>query len=123
MNLETIEKNGQTFALIPIQTLDALLADSEMLHDIEMLNAAKARIESGEDEIIPFELIERRVAGESPLKIWREYRNMTQEKLAQVSKVSRAMIAAIESGHKTGSIATLKSLAAALNVDLDNIAA
>jgi transcriptional regulator with XRE-family HTH domain len=32
------------------------------------------------------------------------------------------MIAAIEAGHKTGGITTLKKLAAALKVDLDNLA-
>jgi hypothetical protein len=32
------------------------------------------------------------------------------------------MIAAIEVGHKTGGIATLKKLAAALKVDLENLA-
>jgi transcriptional regulator with XRE-family HTH domain len=34
----------------------------------------------------------------------------------------RSKIAAIESGHKTGGIATLKKLAAALKVDLENLA-
>ncbi len=32
------------------------------------------------------------------------------------------MIAAIEAGHKTGSIATLIKLAAALKIDLENLA-
>jgi transcriptional regulator with XRE-family HTH domain len=32
------------------------------------------------------------------------------------------MIAAIEAGHKTGGIATLKKLATALKVDLENLA-
>jgi len=36
--------------------------------------------------------------------------------------VSRSMVAAIESGHKQGGIATLKKLAVALGVDLDNLA-
>ena len=40
----------------------------------------------------------------------------------QLGDGSRAMIAAIEAGHKTGGIATLKKLAAALNVDLENLA-
>jgi transcriptional regulator with XRE-family HTH domain len=31
------------------------------------------------------------------------------------------MIAALEAGHKTGGIATLKKLAAGLNVDLENL--
>jgi mRNA interferase RelE/StbE len=61
------------------------------------------------------------LAGESTVKVWRENRGLTQERLAKASKVSRAMVAAIEAGHKKGGIGTLKKLAAALNVELDNL--
>ncbi len=82
---------------------------------------AKQRLQSGEDEAIPFAMIERRLAGESLVKIWREYRALTQAKLAEKSGVSRAMIAAIETGNKTGSVETLKAIAAALKVGLDDL--
>jgi DNA-binding XRE family transcriptional regulator len=82
---------------------------------------AKQRLARGEDELIPLELIERRLAGENPMKIWREYRGLTQEALAKRSKVSRPMIAAIEFGHKTGGIGILKKLAVALGVDVDDL--
>jgi DNA-binding XRE family transcriptional regulator len=88
----------------------------EMLYD-----EAKQRLARSRDELIPLELIERRLAGENPMKIWREYRGLTQEALAKRSKVSRPMIAAIESGHKMGGIGTLKKLAVALGVDVDDL--
>jgi hypothetical protein len=44
----------------------------------------KARIEGDEDELIPLEITERRLAGESTLKIWREHRGLTQEDLAKL---------------------------------------
>jgi transcriptional regulator with XRE-family HTH domain len=47
---------------------------------------------------------------------------MTQEGLAKASGISRSMIAAIEAGHKRGAITTLKRLATALNVGLENLA-
>jgi len=62
-----------------------LMNDSEMLSDVRSYDAAKARIERGDDEIIPLEIIERRLAGESTVKIWREYRELTQESLARAS--------------------------------------
>ena len=101
--------------------MNKLMYDAEMLADVAAYDAAKARIESGEDELIPLELIKRRLAGESTVKVWREYRGLTQEGLAKASKVSRSMIAAIEAKHKTGGVATLKRLAGALNVDLDQL--
>jgi predicted transcriptional regulator len=99
-----------------------VMDDAEMLSDVKAYDAAKARIERGEDELIPLEITGRRIAGESTLRIWREYRGLTQADLAKKSKVSRPMIAAIESRHKPGGIGTLKKLAAALKVDLDRLA-
>jgi transcriptional regulator with XRE-family HTH domain len=42
--------------------------------------------------------------------------------LSTASGISRSMIAAIEAGHKRGAVGTLKRLAGALNVGLDNLA-
>ena len=58
----------------------------------------------------------------TPFRVVGEHRRLTQEGLAKKSKVSRAMIAAIEACHKRGGIGTLKKLAGALEVDLDNLA-
>ena len=122
MQIEKISRGGKQFAMIPVRELQKLIADAEMLADVKAYDAAKARIELGEDEVIPFEITERRVAGESTVRIWREHRGLTQQELAKASKVSRGMIAAIETGHKTGGVATLKKLAAVLKVSLDNLA-
>jgi DNA-binding XRE family transcriptional regulator len=118
---ETITRKGKKYALIPLRAFKKLMADAEMLADIAAYDAAKKRIDSGEDELIPFELVERRISGENAVKIWREYRGLTQEKLAKVSGVSRIMIAAIESGHKKGGITTIKKLANALRLSADEI--
>lgn len=122
MRIEKLTRKGKEFAVISVEDLQKLMDDAEMLADVRAYDAAKARIERGDDELIPLTITERRLAGESPVRIWRDHRALTQEELAKVSKVSRGMIAAIEAGHKTGGIATLKKLAAALNVDLDNLA-
>jgi len=122
MRIEKITRHGREFAVLPMDHLKKLMDDAEMLADVKAYDAAKARIERGEDEVIPLEITERRLAGESAAKIWREYRGLTQKGLARVSKVSRSMIASIEAGHKKGGISTLKKLAGALGVDLDHLA-
>lgn len=122
MRIEKITRDGKVFAVLPMDRLKKLLDDAEMLADVKAYDAVKARIASGEEELIPLEITERRLAGESTVKIWREYRGLTQEGLAKTSKVSRSMIAAIEAKHKKGGIATLKKLAGALKVDLDELA-
>jgi DNA-binding XRE family transcriptional regulator len=122
MRIEKITRHGREFAVLPMDELKKLMDDAEMLSDVQAYDAAKARIERGQDELIPLEITERRLAGESTVKIWRQYRGLTQEDLAKTSKVSRPMIAAIESRHKKGGIGTLKKLAVALRVDLDHLA-
>ncbi len=122
MRIEKITRRGKEFAVLPMEELKKLMDDAEMLADVKAYDAAKARLARGQDELIPLEITERRLAGESPVKIWRAYRGFTQEELAKRSKVSRPMIAAIESKHKTGGVGTLKRLAAALEVDLDQLA-
>src|SRR6202035_3586190 len=95
MRVEKITRKGKEFAVIPVEDLQKLMDDAEMLADVKAYDAARARLERGEDELIPLEITERRLAGENPVKVWREYRGLTQEGLAKVSEISRAMIAAI----------------------------
>ncbi|MDQ6759020.1 MAG: helix-turn-helix transcriptional regulator [Acidobacteriota bacterium] len=121
MQFDKICRRGKQFALIPVQELEKLIYDAEMLADVQAYDTARAAMYQGQDEVIPFEITERRVAGESTIKIWREHRGLTQDELGQASGVSRSMIAAIEAGHKRGSIVTLKKLAAVLGVSLDNL--
>ncbi len=104
------------------EDLRKLIDDAEMLIDVKAYDAAKARLEDGEDELIPLEMTERRLRGEAPLRIWREYRKLTQEQLAKVSKVSRVLIAAIETMRKAGSVSTWKKLGVALDVGWEQLA-
>ena len=122
MRVETITRKGKEFAVIPVAALQKLMEDAEMLADVKAYDAAKARLEDGEDELIPLEITERRLRGEPALRIWREYRKLTQEQLAKKSKVSRALIAAIETNRKTGSVSTWKKLGAALDVSWEQLA-
>jgi len=122
MPIETITRKGKEFAVIPVKRLQKLIADAEMLADVRAYDAAKARLEDGQDELIPLDITERRLGGESALRIWREHRKLTQERLAKKSKVSRALIAAMETRRKVGSVGTWKKLGAALKVSWEQLA-
>jgi len=98
------------------------MMDTEMLADVKAYDAAKARLGAGDDELIPLEITERRLQGEPALRVWREYRKLTQEQLAKKAKVSRALIAAIETNRKSGSVSTWKKLGTVLNVSWEQLA-
>src|ERR1039458_5817191 len=121
MRVETITRKGKEFAVIPVKALQRLMEDAEMLADVKAYDAAKARLEDGDDELIPLEITERRLRGEPALRVWREHRKLTQEQLAKKSKVSRALIAAIETKRKSGSVSTWKRLGAALDVSWEQL--
>jgi len=122
VRVETITRKGKEFALIPVRALQKLMEDAEMLADVKAYDAAKARLDDGSDELIPLEITERRLHGEPALRIWREHRKLTQEQLAKKARVSRALIAAIETKRKTGSVGTWKKLGAALDVGWELLA-
>lgn len=106
---------------IPRAEYDRLVAAADVMSDIEAYDRAKAALASGEDELIPADYVDRILNGESPLRVWRAYRGLTQVKLSEASGVNRVQIADIEAGRKNGSVATLKALAEALGVTIDEI--
>ena len=107
---------------IPAAEYQALLGAATNLADLTAHDRAMAAIARGDEELVPEEFAKRLIAGESPLRVWRELRGLTQTELAAASGVNRVQIANIESGVKTGSVATLRKLADAVGVGLDDLA-
>jgi hypothetical protein len=56
MRIETITRKGKEFAVIPVEALQRLMDDAEMLADVRAYDAAKGRLDRGEDELIPLEI-------------------------------------------------------------------
>ena len=61
------------------------------------------------------------IDGENPIKVFREYRKLTQARLAELAGVKAPYISELESGKKEGSVSVLKRIAQALDLDLDDI--
>ncbi|PKP99699.1 MAG: transcriptional regulator [Alphaproteobacteria bacterium HGW-Alphaproteobacteria-13] len=107
---------------IPQEEYDRLREAAEALSDLHVYDRVKADLASGADERIPGEFAKRLIAGERPLRVYRDLRGLTQQALATASGVNRVQIADIEAGRSTGSVATLRKLADALGVGLDDLA-
>lgn len=67
------------------------------------------------------ELLQRLIAAQGKIKVWREYRGLTQTDLAKQVGVAQSTIALLESGKYVGSLALFDRLAQALNLDLDDL--
>ncbi len=74
-----------------------------------------------EEESIPLEVVDRLLAGENPIRVWREFRGLTVSALAERTGVAKGYLSEIETGKKSGSLNTLRAVATVLDVDLDDI--
>ncbi len=72
--------------------------------------------------LIPKAVVDRLVSGENPLRVIREWRDVTQMHLEPLTGISQSHISDIENGRRTGTPAALRKLADALNVPLDLLA-
>ena len=106
---------------IPKAEYERLLALQEDFADIQAALAVEARIATGDEELIPENVVDRLLDGEQPLRVWREFRNLTQADLARSSGVNRVQIVDIEAGRNSGSVHTLRKLATALEVSVDDL--
>lgn len=80
------------------------------------------RLARGEEETIPAAVVDRLLAAEPPVRVWREHRGLTQAQLAEAAGVTQSMVAMIERGDRRGTVDTLTVIARALKVDLDDLA-
>ena len=98
-----------------------LLEEAELLRELHDYDTAKAVIQRGDEEIIPSEVVYALLDGANPVKVWREYRQMTQKQLAQAAEISAPYLSQIETGKRSGTTEALGALARALDVDLDDL--
>ena len=106
---------------IPREEYDRLREAAEGLADLRAYDGAKVALAAGEDELVPADYAKRLIAGESPLRVWRELRGLSQVKLGAVSGVNRVQIADIETGRGKGSVETVRKLAEALGIRVDDL--
>ena len=99
MDVETVKRQGVEYVLVPRVKYDQLLEDAEMLRDIREFREAKA----ADKETYPSEVINRLILNEeNPIRVYRDYRGLTQQQLADKCGIQRAYLAEIESGRKSG---------------------
>lgn len=117
MRFKFIENKGRRYALVPTATLERLIDAADDLEDIRAYDRAKSK----PLEFVPIEIADRLLAGENAIKVWREYRKLTQAALAKSSGISKPYLSQLESGKRAPSVEVLKKLAASLQVDVDDL--
>jgi len=93
------------------------IADSAFMQQVE--SDAEAGVHKG--EYFPSELLDRLLGGEHRLRVWREYRGLTMQQLEVKSGIKQSYISEIETGKKPGSLLSMKAIATALGVTVDDL--
>ncbi len=120
MTVQIVDIAGQKMAILPETEYRHLASMAEESADIAAAIRAEQRHLAGE-EYVPAALVERLVNGESPLKVWREHRGLTQQELAARLGLSKMTISGLETGKRDTSSRNWRRLAEVLAVDLDDL--
>ena len=118
LSIRPIAETSDTVTLsrADFEALAELVVDAQDMTDVE---AVMARITAGETEVFPFEVAERLLDEEHPVKVFREYRGHSVRRLAEVAGVSPSYLSEIETGKKPGSFEAMTQIATALSVPLE----
>lgn len=114
-------EGGECLVILPLAEYERLRELAEDAADLAESQAVMARIARGEEAAIPAEFALRIIEGETPLKVWREYRGLKLTELAAKAGFSHSYLSRLERGEKQPTIATLRKLAAALDVPPGNL--
>lgn len=120
MNVQIIEKNGKPeWAVIPYNEyikLQEAFDDAEDINDIEKhIKAAQ----EGEEITVPGEVTFAILGGISPVRAWRDHKQIKMNELAKRVGISSAYLSQIENGKRNPTIDTLKAIANELEIDIE----
>ena len=122
MSVQVIKQGDKPeWAVVPYTVYLELVEKAEMLQDVQDYDSAKAALERGDDELIPSEVVYAILDGDNPIKVWREYRRMSQPEVAEKSGISVPYLSQLETNKRKGSLNVLSAIARALQVSLEII--
>jgi ribosome-binding protein aMBF1 (putative translation factor) len=109
-------------AILPRKDYEALVAKAAEADE----DAATARLVvrarkeiAGGGPLIPLDVVNRIADGENPIRVLREWRDVTQLYLAHRTNIGQGYISDLENGRRKGTTAALKEIARVLEVPLD----
>ncbi len=114
--------SGDAMVVLPESDYRALVEAVEDAIDLAAVREFDRKFPAGEEELIPAEIVDRILAGENRVRVWREHRGMSIKTLAEAAGVTPAYLSQVETGKRDGTLETYRKLAAALRVTLDLLA-
>ncbi len=122
MGAQTIvTAGGERLVVLPEAEYEALLDAAEDAEDRLAFTEFQRRLALGEEELVPAGIVDRLLSGENRIRVWRDHRGLTAAVLAEKAGIAQGYLSQIETGKREGTIETLRRLASALAVSLDDL--
>jgi DNA-binding Xre family transcriptional regulator len=113
--------NGEDMIVLSRSDYELLLERAELAEDIAAIETYRRKLAAGEEEAIPEEFANRLIDGENPIRVYRDLRGLSARELADKTGISAAFLSELENGKKEGGVSTLKKIAQALRVTIDDL--
>ena len=113
--------NGERMVVLPETEFEQLLDAVEDAEDAAAVRRFKQKLAAGEEELIPAEYVYRMLDGENRVTVWREFRGLSGKELAAAAGIAPSYLSNIETGKRDGTIGTMKKIAEALKVTIDDL--
>ncbi len=109
---------GAEFVDDPDRAELVVMTPDDLADLIEDAAATAAYHRTRDQECVPIGVVDRLIAGDNPVRVWREHRGHSLRHLAEIGIGYPSQI---ENGDRKGTVETLKKIAGALDVDLDDL--
>jgi DNA-binding XRE family transcriptional regulator len=121
MPLQYIDTNDGRLVVLREADYLRLYEAAEDADAATIIDRFRTKLAAGEEELVPADVVKRLLAGENPVRVWREHRGMKAGELAVKAGLSQAYVSQLEAGKREGSVAAMKSIAEALGVMIDDL--
>lgn len=118
--IRPLAEDGAT-VLLRRADYEALVREAEDAADAAQIREVERRVDAGEEEYVPVAVTKRLMAGEVPVRVWREQRGLSARALAVEAGISSGYLSQIETGKKPGSFDAMAKLARALGVTMEDL--
>jgi antitoxin component HigA of HigAB toxin-antitoxin module len=125
MKPQFIKTEGEELVVLSRRDYEALIKRAKRVPDEDagtarIIKKSDAALAAGDEMELPAQVAEAIARGDNPLRVIREWRDMTQMYLGEMkTNVGQSTISALENGSRRGTTAVWKQLAQALDVPMD----
>lgn len=113
--------SGERMVVLDEREYERLVDAVEEAADAATVKRFEEKLAKGEEELIPADFVYRLLDGENAVMVWREFRGMSAKQLSEAAGITQAYLSQIEAGKRDGTIGTMKKIATALRVTLDDV--